>query len=612
MRKINSEFKTAFTSEAGAEVINNDYFGFVELEDYACYVVADGLYQGADAGGAKIAIEAVIQKFMEQPSMRKAALKKYLKIANTRLVDAGKARERLKTSITVVVTNYESIRWASAGNTRMYLYRGGEVFERTVDTSLAQEKIENEGSSIDKLARHQDRNNLFSYLGQKYEFDPVISKKIRLKESDIITLFTRGIWENVTDGELSDVFAEAGDSPNEAVDVVEDLLLSAQASDLENYTFAAIYVNRIFEDPNRKKRRKKIIIIAIIAVVLLTILILVIFFWTRNRQQLRADMDDHITRTVSHIEQGNFSRALIDAEEADALARRLRDRSALADLDIYMQIIEAVLFGDSLIETARYGEAQEAFRRARGYAVTIGVGYQDITRRLETVEEYINFFSLMELADGLVAIGSYESALFQFNQARIQASNLFFSSGRQQALDAIADVHERMLRAENAREAAADAANAEREAELEEERQAAAERAAIALAAAELIARGDEAFTDGDYIAARAFFQLAREMYLDISDHTAAATAATRIALAESRMVSREDQEELANDFAARGEYHFLAGNLRDAQRYFGLARDIYSSLGQSWRVLQMEQQLEFVRQALEKQDERHPLARAS
>ena len=43
MRRDNSSFKTAFLSEAGSRLKNNDYFGFVELDGYACYVVADGI-----------------------------------------------------------------------------------------------------------------------------------------------------------------------------------------------------------------------------------------------------------------------------------------------------------------------------------------------------------------------------------------------------------------------------------------------------------------------------------------------------------------------------------------------------------------------------------------
>lgn len=43
MRKENASFETKFISEAGSYLNNADYFAFVELKDYACYVIADGI-----------------------------------------------------------------------------------------------------------------------------------------------------------------------------------------------------------------------------------------------------------------------------------------------------------------------------------------------------------------------------------------------------------------------------------------------------------------------------------------------------------------------------------------------------------------------------------------
>lgn len=43
MRKDNSVFKTKFISEPGSFLRNADYFAFVELQDYACYCIADGI-----------------------------------------------------------------------------------------------------------------------------------------------------------------------------------------------------------------------------------------------------------------------------------------------------------------------------------------------------------------------------------------------------------------------------------------------------------------------------------------------------------------------------------------------------------------------------------------
>ena len=63
MRKYNSSFKTAFLSEVGSRLENNDYFGFVELDGYACYVVADGITHMRGSESARTAIEAAINAF---------------------------------------------------------------------------------------------------------------------------------------------------------------------------------------------------------------------------------------------------------------------------------------------------------------------------------------------------------------------------------------------------------------------------------------------------------------------------------------------------------------------------------------------------------------------
>ena len=56
MRKENSDFNTKFISEAGSYLVNADYFAFVELKDYACYVIADGIDLDEKKESAKLAV----------------------------------------------------------------------------------------------------------------------------------------------------------------------------------------------------------------------------------------------------------------------------------------------------------------------------------------------------------------------------------------------------------------------------------------------------------------------------------------------------------------------------------------------------------------------------
>ena len=59
MKKINSEFKTANMSEEGQQLSNRDYFGYVEMDDFACYVLSDSLDEDSSTNSAKIVVDSI-------------------------------------------------------------------------------------------------------------------------------------------------------------------------------------------------------------------------------------------------------------------------------------------------------------------------------------------------------------------------------------------------------------------------------------------------------------------------------------------------------------------------------------------------------------------------
>ena len=325
MRKQNSTFKTAFLSEAGSELENNDYFAFVELEKYACYVIADGLNDLPDAESARLATQTIILAFEEHPSIKKRAILSYLEAANKALAKAD-SKEKLKASVTVIVTDYAKARYGYAGNTRLRLYRDGSVKEQTKDMSLGTQLVKEKELPEDALSRHEQRNNLHTYLGQGKGFRPFVSKKIKLVNGDIFTLYSRGIWENLDNGELDDVFSEAKDEPQESLDNIEDLLLSKQPGDLENYTFASIFVDKVFLDPNRKRRIKKIVIVTVVVLVVVLVVSLVVWLLYWQRQKRVDEMERRYSNMIEYIQDDNFLRAKEECSEALKLAEKLKKR----------------------------------------------------------------------------------------------------------------------------------------------------------------------------------------------------------------------------------------------------------------------------------------------
>src|SRR5258708_2708241 len=97
-------FVTDLVSRTGGREINEDYCGFLELGEAACWVVADGLggYQGGEAA-ARIAVEAALNSFRTNPPLSTAALQNHVDAAQQAVLQAQKAQPRLPTMRTTIV-----------------------------------------------------------------------------------------------------------------------------------------------------------------------------------------------------------------------------------------------------------------------------------------------------------------------------------------------------------------------------------------------------------------------------------------------------------------------------------------------------------------------------
>lgn len=576
MRKYNSSIKTAFISEAGSKLENNDYFGFVELDKYACYVIADGITDMRNSESAKVAIEAVISAFQSEPGISRSKIRSYLKSANNELLK-GESYEKLKASVTVVVTDYQKCRYGYAGNTRFRLYRNGRNMIASFDMSLSQDMVNAEKLTADKLAEHEERNNLYSYFGRK-RFNPFISKKIKLQNSDIITLYTRGIWENVDEGELLDVFAEAGNEPAQECDKVEDLLLSRQPQNLDNYTFAAIYIDKIFIDPNRKKRIKKIIVISVVIVILILIICLVIFLWRRDRAKKRESMEKYFSNVETYIEDNNFIRAEEECKKALELAEKLNDSELEERYNAYLISLEAVINADDSYEEEDYTEAKDAYLTAKArvrYADNAGLSY--IEKKLGQISEYEQVYDNLTLGDSLREYGSYELAEEKYLDAKKAAASIYFADGKQQALDALDALYE------------------EWSAALEETEAQSKEQAAAQVSAADIVKQGDEAYGEGDYDGALVFYLIALEKYTDLDD-TAQITFLNKKITAlnekqeevEARIDEARVLEEQARLFAEKKDYE-------QAKEQYQYAKAVYTELGKDNKANEIQGNIDII-----------------
>ena len=570
MRKSNSIFKTAFVSEAGGQLVNNDYFAYIELDDYGCYVIASGITDFQASEAAKEVVEHLLLSFEEKPSMAKATLAQYMKEANQRLLHTN-SKQRLKATVMMVVTDYESFRYVSAGNIHLRMYRNGRIFLTSSDMSLAQDMI-SKGNHETSLEKHEERNNLYAYVGKADFFHPQISKKVKLMDADIISFYTRGIWENIDENEIDELFSEAADEPQESVDYMEDLLLSRQAKNQQCYTLVSIFVNKVYRDPEREHKRLRYMKIAILVFVVILLIAIIAFVLNWRHGKKVAELNDHIERTIYFMQADNYVRAQevckTALEEAEQISTKKAEAAQMRD---YMLLIDSILLADDDFRNKDYAVALDDYLTALDNsrnADNMGQGY--IERRIAQVEEHLTMEDFLRMGDEAMKVHDLPRAEDLYYQALKQANLNHSPTGRAKALEALGNVF--------------DALAADKKTDNDKMDKASKQ------AVSDALNKGDQLMQAGDYDGAQAAYLQARTLSNSIGDRegrTEAMNSLTRNMDAEAKAAVAKDKDnenyqrllDQAVGAANKGDAAFLANDYASAQAYYTSAMEKYNSL---------------------------------
>ena len=583
IRKQNSSFKTAFISEAGNNIKNSDCFAYVELDGFACYVLANAIDNDDSDDSARLCVDSVISAFTESPSISKRALKKYINAANEALLNAKK-RKKLKASVIILIHNYAKMRYAQAGNARFRLYRDGFLKYESLDQSLAQDLVKSDDIPKNMMEKHEERHNLYTYIGQKEDFYPHISKKIKLTNTDSIALYTKGFWENIDDGEVLDIFKDAGTEPQELVDTAEDMLLSKQPENLGSYSFVTIMVEKIFIDPNFRRRIKRIIMITI--AVLVVVAIIATILWVRhNKKQEKIElMNDNYKQTIEYIKSDNYIKAETTANKTIDLANELKNKEKKDETTNYLMMIESIIKGDDELKGKNYDTAQNHYLTALDksrYADKISDDY--IENKLKLTANYMSVYDLTTLGDNLVTNMQYEEAEKKYIEAKNLASKIYFDEGRQSAIKALENLYE--LQKE-------DAEKKQKETDDKMQKEA---------SSSNFMAKGDKAFGAKDYETALVNYTSARQKYTELEDTANIEMTNNKIALTQSKLEENKGSIKEAEDYEKKAEEAKKSGDLINSTKLYLLAKDIYGKLKDYKKVAAIQIEIDTINMEIEK-----------
>ena len=595
MRKQNSKFNTNFISEEGSSLKNSDFFAYAELDNFACYVLADGIEDVADSESAKEAVESIIAKFQEKPSISKGKIHGYLKHANEVLLKAEKYM-KLKASIVVAITDYENVRFGYAGNVRAKLYRNNKTFYKTIDTSLSSEMVSKEMISEDALSRHEQRSNLYTFLGQK-GFSPVISGKIKLVDTDILILYTKGVWENVSEGEIDNIFAESGKDPKDALLKVEAVLLDKNLGYIDNYTIAGIYIDKVFieSDTKKKKRRKLILIISIASVVVILGAIIALYFYKKYTKELKEDMNTHYEKMLKFIEMENYTKADTECEESIKKAESLRNKEMKDLLYHYEQVIEGIIEADEKYDVKSYKEAKPLYELILSeipYADNAGLSY--VRKRLDFISGYESVNLSLDNGDILFDSEIYDKARERYVDAKTEARDIGYEEGKLKAEAKLLAVDQAIAKKDEGKQAEAD------------------KQSQNLKSANDMLSAGDEALSKGDFLSARANYNTAKDILEKSGESAGLSELEQKISTADKKISEGDEEKNKAGGYAVTADEAFLRGDFESARENYEYARRLYVKLKDEINTIEMDKKLNDVQKRIDEKEKEESKAAQS
>jgi serine/threonine protein phosphatase PrpC len=189
-------------SRIGKRKTNQDRIAHCYSRDSLMMVLADGM--GGHLHGeiaSHITVQYLTHVFQReaQPKLSDPAmfLSRELTLAHHAIIDYAlekSLREAPRTTVVACIVQDGYAHWAHAGDSRLYLLRGGRIHIQTHDHSRVQLMMDQGLLDVRSAATHPNRNRVYSCLGGTHLPQIEFSRRTPLQNGDVLALCTDGVW----------------------------------------------------------------------------------------------------------------------------------------------------------------------------------------------------------------------------------------------------------------------------------------------------------------------------------------------------------------------------------------------------------------------------------
>ena len=537
MRKDEAKFITEFLSEAGTKAENNDYFGYVLLDNYAIWAVADGFDEEEGAKvAARIAVESAIEYFMLRPRFNYDVIKEMMDYANLKVKEKQEETQKyslMHTSLLIVISNYNSILYGNIGNTRFYHIRDGYIISQSRDDTIAQLLVDEEALNISDMRFHRQRNDLLQAIGDFGKIKPnIIKKPVELMEKDVFCLTTVGFWENIDEHDMENDLSRFEDK-KQWLNSLEKRILASLRDNIENYTIAQVEVGAVASPEPMEKDKRKLIKKIILVMLIIVVIILFVVIWNVKKRNgiLQAAMQ-YEKLADEEILKKNFNNSIDNLKLEIGEYEKLKPKSK------------------GIIGFLTNAEKKRADASKK---------IDEINKKIGETEKIKKAFSDINEGNEMFNSGNYDEANVKYQQAKYNLNDNSYKRDELNTEEILTTLDSRINSTVKLKEAKA------------------------------LEIAGDTAVNEGSYNLAKVSYKNAADMYL-------ANGRADYVSQVEKKLEEITDKEKTAYNGAMLAENKgdsLAQSNINSSKEAYYQARQMYQTLGDTVKVGEIDNKIQ-------------------
>lgn len=537
MRKDEAKFITEFLSEAGTKAENNDYFGYVLLDNYAIWAVADGFDEEEGAKvAARIAVESAIEYFMLRPRFNYDVIKEMMDYANLKVKEKQEETQKyslMHTSLLIVISNYNSILYGNIGNTRFYHIRGGYIVSQSRDDTIAQLLVDEEALNISDMRFHRQRNDLLQAIGDFGKIKPnIIKKPVELMEKDVFCLTTVGFWENIDEHDMENDLSRFEDK-KQWLNSLEKRILASLRDNIENYTIAQVEVSAVASPEPMEKDKRKLIKKIILVMLIIAVIILFVIIWNvKRRNGILQAATQYEKLADEEILKKNFNNSIDNLKLEIGEYEKLKPKSK------------------GIIGFLTNAEKKRADASKK---------IDEINKKIGETEKIKKAFSDISEGNEMFNSGNYDEANVKYQQAKYNLNDNSYKRDELNTEEILATLDSRINSTVKLKEAKA------------------------------LEVAGDTAVNEGSYNLAKVSYKNAADMYL-------ANGRADYVSQVEKKLEEITDKEKTAYNGAMLAENKgdsLAQSNINSSKEAYYQARQMYQTLGDTVKVGEIDNKIQ-------------------